>query len=82
MSAECDVIAMEDREDIEVLERFHAEDDGFRIPHAIVQLKIHGTGRNSIFLYKWQLHMPTPSMAAPQSGQAPLLILSLSMTYP
>jgi hypothetical protein len=48
MSAECDLIAMEDREDIEALERFHAEDDGFRIPHAIVQLKIHGTRRYTI----------------------------------
>jgi len=33
MSAEFDVIAMEDREDIEAIERFHAEDDGFRIPN-------------------------------------------------
>jgi hypothetical protein len=31
MSAKCDVIAMEDREDIAALERFQAEDDGFRI---------------------------------------------------
>ena len=36
------VEAMEEREDIDFLERFSAEDDGFRIPSAILQRELVG----------------------------------------
>lgn len=53
MSAEFNMIAMEDREDIAALERFHAEDDGFRISHAIVQRELIG-GEHPVKLWREQ----------------------------
>jgi len=45
------VEAMEDREDVEALDRFHAEDDGFRIPHAIVERELIG-GEHPVKLWR------------------------------
>ena len=60
------VEAMEDREDIAALERFHAEDDGFRIPHAIVQRELIG-GEHPVKL--WREHRAlTVEALAEQAG--------------
>jgi DNA-binding XRE family transcriptional regulator len=62
MSAEFDVIAMEDREDIAALERFHAEDDGFRIPLAIVQRELIGS-EHPVKLWREQRALTVEALA-------------------
>lgn len=58
--------AIEDREDIEALERFHAEDDGFRIPYEIVQRELVG-GEHPLKL--WREHRKlTVEALAEQAG--------------
>lgn len=43
--------AMEDREDVEAIERFRAEDDGFRIPFQIMEREIVG-GEHPVKLWR------------------------------
>jgi DNA-binding XRE family transcriptional regulator len=60
------VEAMEEREDVEALERFSAEDDGFRIPSAILQRELAG-GEHPVKL--WREHRGlTVEVLAEQSG--------------
>ena len=62
MSAELHIEAMEDREDIEALELFHAEDDGFRIPYSIVRRELIG-GEHPIKLWREERKLTVETLA-------------------
>jgi len=56
------VEAMEDREDIEALDRFHAEDDGFRIPYSIVRRELIG-GEHPVKLWREERKLTVEALA-------------------
>jgi DNA-binding XRE family transcriptional regulator len=58
--------AMEEREDVKALERFQAEDDGFRIPYHIVEGEVVG-GQHPVKLWREHRGLTVEALAV-QAG--------------